>query len=303
MNYQEIQQAIEKQINYAELAELLKLDLQAIADEVITDPSDFIEFEVFFDTGKFETAIEAQNAGSGPGLQKTPILLSFINGDYSTSRGPQFFSTVFGIEVFGFEKDRELLRKIFESYSYLNQGKVENEDVGIYTTRTLEFPTFSNPFQYKGANRTQGFMRLFMNYMYTGQMSNDVDITIDGEEFKPQLFKITKKRTSESNQEGGQSEIVNIYNSEVTTISGSILYDGSAATEALFKGIVELNANINKEYTIRTQYNNIGTSPYVRVYKVRLDNGEAQMLEGGVMELSFTFVLSDPGLVVSPQVV
>jgi hypothetical protein len=303
MLYEEIQAAIAKQINYAELASLLELDLQSIADEVVTEAEDYIEFKVFFDSGEFETAIEAQNLGAGPGLQKTPILLSFINGDYSTSRGPQFFSTVFAIEVFGFENDRELLRKIFESYSYLNQGKVDSEDLGIYTTTTLEFPTFTAPFQHKGSTRTQGFMRLFMNYMYTGQMSNDVGITIDTNEFKPQLFKITKQRTAESSQEGGQSEVTNIYNSEVTTISGSVLYDGSDAAIALFEGIVELNANINKEYTIITQYNNIGTTPFIMEYDVRLDNGEALLSEGGVMQLTYSFVLSDPGLVVSPQVV
>ena len=63
--YQEIQEALSKQINYSELARLLEVDLNAIAVELITDPTESIEFEVFFEQGEFETAIPVNAQGEG----------------------------------------------------------------------------------------------------------------------------------------------------------------------------------------------------------------------------------------------
>jgi hypothetical protein len=291
--YEEVQAAIEQQINYAELALLLETDLNAIADQIIVDdPSgEYVSFKVFFDSGEFNTTIEDASIGEGDGFNVTPVLLKFVNGDYSSARGPQFFSTVFSIEVFGFEKDREKLRQIFETYSYLNQGRIDNEEIGIYTTRTLEFPVFEDPVLWKGSTRFQGFMRLFMTYMYDGQLSNGVLFTVDGEPLIVQSLNLRRIRTPKAGQKNEQQEVVNIYESQILTITGGMLFDNSTAAIVLLNELKTLNRGLNTQHTLTVTYPVVSATP--DTYKMYLDNGDIGVNEGGVITLSFVFALAE----------
>ena len=294
----DIQEALEKQINYEELSRILELDLNNIAEKVIENTQETITFKVFFDSGEFETTITDTLAGEGEGFLTTPVLLKFVNGNYSTMRGPKFFSTVFSIEVMGFEKDRENLRKIFETYSYMNQGLIDKDELGIYITKTLEFPFFDQPFQLKGETRFQGFMRLFLNYMYTGQMSNEVITLLDDEEVIIQNLQIKRIRNPKSDQMNEITEVTNIYESQILIFSGSMIYDGSSAAKKLFRNIKTVNAGINQEFAFKITYPNIGEvieEEFIadeNVYAVYLDNGEISITEGGVIVMDFVFALA-----------
>lgn len=294
----DIQEALEKQINYEELSRILELDLNNIAEQVIEEPQNTITFKVFFDSGEFETSISDSLSGEGEGFLTTPVLLKFVNGNYSTMRGPKFFSTVFSIEVMGYEKDRENLRKIFETYSYMNQGLIDKDELGIYITKTLEFPFFDEPFQLKGETRFQGFMRLFLNYMYSGQMSNEVVTLLDSEEVIIQNLQIKRTRNPKSDQMNEITEITNIYESQILIFSGSMIYDGSSAAKKLFRNIKTVNAGINQDFTFKITYPNIGeTAEEVftadeDTYAVYLDNGEISITEGGVILMDFVFTLA-----------
>ena len=295
-SYEKIQEALEKQVNYQEITELLELDLNTIAEEVVEDPTKKIEFKVFFDSGEFNTTINQQEAGEGDGMYITPILFKFINGDYSTMKGPKFFSTTFSIEVFGFERDRESLRKIFETYSYMNQGYIEQGN-GMYMTKVLEFPYFGEQFPLKGMDRVQGFMRLFMNYMYEGQMSNEVVYTLDGDKVDIQGFAIARERTPRADQMNTEEEVTNIYESQTITFSASMIYDGSDAAKRLLRGIKTLNFGLNQKYDFEITFPNIydedPEDPDKDEYKVYLDSGTISIDEGGVVFLNFTFTLAE----------
>lgn len=294
----DIQEALEKQINYEELSRILELDLNNVAEELIEEAQDTITFKVFFDSGEFETTISDTLPGEEEGFLTTPVLLKFVNGNYSTMRGPKFFSTVFSIEVMGYEKDRENLRTIFETYSYMNQGLIDKDELGFYITKTLEFPFFDQPFQLKGETRFQGFMRLFLNYMYSGQMSNEVITSLDDEEVVIQNLQIKRTRNPKSDQMNEITEVTNIYESQILVFSGSMIYDGSNAAKKLFRNIKTVNAGINQDFTFKITYPNIGEVieeefvADVDTYAVYLDNGEVSITEGGVILMDFVFTLA-----------
>lgn len=255
----DIQEALEKQVNYEELARILELDLNNIAGQVIEEPENTITFKVFFDSGEFETCISDSLPGEGEGFLITPVLLKFINGNYSTMRGPKFFSTVFSIEVVGYEKDRENLRKIFETYSYMNQGIIDKDELGIYITKTLEFPFFDEPFQLKGETRFQGFMRLFLNYMYSGQLANQITTTIDGDSVILQNLVIRRQRTPDAAQRNGETEVKVIHKNQILSFSASMLYDGSDAAKKILRNIKNFGSGLNEEFTLEITYPNITT--------------------------------------------
>ena len=251
-SYEDIQEALSKQIDYGEITSLLELDLNTIAEEIVEDPTKQIEFKVFFDGGEFNTTIEEQAVEESNGTLITPILLKFVNGDYGTSKGPKFFSTVFSIEVMGFEKDRHFLRKIFETYSYMNQGLIESSE-GIYMTKTLEFPFFGEQFPLKGADRLQGFMRLFINYLYDGQMSNSVGVWIDDDTIDVVGLNINRQKIPATDQMNDISEVTNIYESQVLTFSGAMPYDGSDAGKKLLRAIKALNQGLNTTFELKIE--------------------------------------------------
>ena len=295
-SYEKIQEALEKQVDYQEITELLELDLNTIAEEVVEDPTKKIEFKVFFDSGEFNSVINQQEAGEGDGMFITPILFKFVNGDYSTMKGPKFFSTTFSIEVMGFERDRQNLRKIFETYSYMNQGIIE-EGNNMHMTKVLEFPYFGEQFPLKGMDRVQGFMRLFISYMYSGQMSNSVVYMLDDDEVEIQGFAISRERTPRADQMNTEEEVTNIYESQIITFSGSMMYDGSDAAKKLLRAIKTLNFGLNQKYNFEITFPNIydedPETPDIDLYRVYLDSGTISIDEGGVLFLNFTFTLAE----------
>lgn len=291
----DIQEALEKQINYEELSRILELDLNNIAEQIIEDPQNTITFKVFFDSGEFETSISDSLSGEGEGFLTTPVLLKFVNGNYSTMRGPKFFSTVFSIEVMGYEKDREDLRKIFETYSYMNQGLIDKDEIGIYITKTLEFPFFDEPFQLKGETRFQGFMRLFLNYMYNGQMSNEVITLLDGDEIDILNFNIKKTKTTDTIHRNNELNSSTINKSQVMVFNGAMIYDGTDAAKKLLKSIKDLDVELNEEFELKVTYPAILDSqeePETNTYTVLIVDGDVTIAEGGYINLSFTMALA-----------
>lgn len=290
----DIQEALEKQVNYEELSRILELDLNNIAGQIIEDPQDTITFKVFFDSGEFETSISDSLAGEGEGFLITPILLKFVNGNYSTMRGPKFFSTVFSIEVVGYEKDRENLRKVFETYSYMNQGLIDKDELGIYIAKTLEFPFFDGPFQLKGETRFQGFMRLFLNYMYNGQMSNEVITLLDGDQIDILNFNIKRTKTTDTIHRNNELNSSTINKSQAMIFNGEMVYDGSDAALKLLKNIKDLDVELNKEFELTVTYPAILDSqekPETNTYTVVIVDGDITIVEGGYINLSFTMAL------------
>lgn len=290
----DIQEALEKQVNYEELSRILELDLNNIAGQIIEDPQDTITFKVFFDSGEFETSISDSLAGEGEGFLITPILLKFVNGNYSTMRGPKFFSTVFSIEVVGYEKDRENLRKVFETYSYMNQGLIDKDELGIYIAKTLEFPFFDGPFQLKGETRFQGFMRLFLNYMYNGQMSNEVITLLDGDQIDILNFNIKRTKTTDTIHRNNELNSSTINKSQAMIFNGEMVYDGSDAALKLLKNIKDLDVELNKEFELTVTYPAILDSqekPETNTYTVVIVDGDITIVEGGYINLTFTMAL------------
>ena len=113
-------------------------------------------------------------------------------------------------------KKTENLRKIFETYSYMNQGLIDKDELGIYITKTLEFPFFDEPFQLKGETRFQGFMRLFLNYMYSGQLANQITQQLMVMILYSKAFNIKRQRTPDAAQRNDETEVKVIHKNQIT---------------------------------------------------------------------------------------
>lgn len=256
--YEEINIALSKQVNYLELARLIELDLNNIAEQLITEPLDIIEFKVFFEFDEFDTRTKAQSLGEGSPVRETPVLLTFISGDYSSKRGPQFFSTIFNLEILGFEKDLENLRKIFESYAYMNQGRMD-DDIGITTTRFVEFPVFTDMFDLHGLRRVQGFQRLFMSYIYSGQLSNQVSVKLDGEDLIVNEFSISRQRSAKSIV-GNTGEATTLHTDQALGFGGVMFFDNSEPAKKILRSIKNKGEGLNNSFSLELVYPNITTS-------------------------------------------
>jgi hypothetical protein len=301
---QEIQIAIGKLIDYKELARLLQSDLNSIANEVLSQtidvegtptpkfPNQYIDFEVFFDVGEFNTYVTAQAPGEGRGFYKTPVLLTAIGGQYSTERGPQVFSLEFRIEAFGFDKDYELTREILTVYSQMNQGKIRNlngdEFAGTMQVVSFsDFPALTTPTQYKGFNRFSGFISLFMTFIYTGQLANAVNIILDGDEIKPLSFTVSRQRIGDSAHITGTAETVTINKSQVLSFACSLIYDGSDIHNKILANIRKsLTTNLNETFDLEIIYPETGDD--LDEYSVIITDGRIDIQQGGYLSMVFT---------------
>lgn len=301
---QEIQIAIGKLIDYKELARLLQSDLNSIANEVLSQtidvegtptpkfPDQYIDFEVFFDVGEFNTYIGVQAPGEGQGFYKTPVLLTAIGGQYSTERGPQVFSLEFRIEAFGFDKDYELVREILSVYSQMNQGKIRNLD-GDEFAGTMQvvsfsdFPALTTPQQYKGFNRFSGFISLFMTFIYTGQLSNSVQIFLNEEEIKPLSFTVSRQRIGDSAHITGTAETVTINKSQVLSFACSLIYDGSDIHKEILRNIRQADiTKLNETFALEINYPE--TEDNADEYEVVITDGRIDVQQGGYLGMVFT---------------
>lgn len=305
---QEIQTAIGKLIDYKELARLLQSDLNAIANEVLSQtidvegvptpkyPNQYIDFEVFFDVGEFNTYVTAQAPGEGNGFYKTPVLLTAIGGEYSTERGPQVFSLEFRVEAFGFDRDFELVREVLTVYSQLNQGKIRNLNGdqfagSMQVTSFSDYPALTTPEQYKGFNRFSGFISLFMTFIYTGQLANSVLIYLDGEQLKPLSFTISRQRISDAAQITNTPETVTINKSQILSFACSLVYDGSDIHNDILFNIRKSNSNtLNQVFDLEIGYPQTGDDN--DEYSVIITDGRIDLQQGGYLTLAFTMNLS-----------
>ena len=140
----------------------------------------------------------------------------------------------------------------------MNQGKIDDGDeLGLFTTRTLEFPVFDDPVVYKGATRVQGFMRLFINYLYTGQLANQITTTIDGDDIIFQSFNIKRQRTPDAAQRNDETEVKVIHKNQIISFTAGMLYDGSDAAKKILRNIKNFGSGLNEEFTLRISYPNI----------------------------------------------
>lgn len=302
---QEIQTAIGKLVDYKELARLLQLDLNAIANEVLSQtidvegvptpkyPDQYIDFEVFFDVGEFNTYITAQAPGEGAGFYKTPVLLTAIGGQYSTERGPQVFSLEFRVEAFGFDRDYELVREVLAVYSQINQGKIRNLEGDAFAgtmqvASFSDYPALTTPAQYKGFNRFSGFISLFMTFIYTGQLSNAVEIKIDNNTITPLSFTVSRQRIQDSAQLTGTTETVSINKTQVLSFACSIVYDDSAILNTLLTDIQ--SGGLNTEYTLSIKYPEVSAT--ANTYTVVIADGRIDIQQGGYVTLAFTMNIS-----------
>lgn len=295
----DILERISKLIDYNEVVRLLELDLNTIAREVVTEAEDYIEFKVFFDSGEFDFAVEAQAPGEGPGFHKTPVLLSLVSGDYENEKGPQIFQTNFRIEILGFEKDKENLRKILEIYSSLNQGGIKkNTENEVLTTSVTDFPVFSEIMQYRGFERVSIYMRWILTFIYSGQLSNEVEVSIDDDNIDLLSFNIKRLRVGDSIHKNNGDETLTWNKSQVLAFNAAIVYDGSAAAKKVLKNIKKNGANLNDELVLKVRYPNITEMTDDEeviveedTYNVTITEGDITINAGGYMTLTFAMTL------------
>jgi len=287
---QDIQDKLNKRIDYQEIIRLLELDLNTIAAEVITDPEQFIEFKVFFDSDEFDTTINLQGVGEGNGFFITPVMLQLIGGDYATEKGPEVFQVEFRIETFAMQQDLDNIRKVLEIYSSLNQGGI-TKDVfaNALTSSITDFPVVSEPFQYKGFTRISAFMSWILTIIYSGQLANEVGIKIDGDDINLLSFNINRTRTNDSIHRNTASETSTINKSQLLVFNCGMIYDNSDIAKKMFKNIKDLNSNMNQSFYLTVQYPILNETD---TYNVILTDGDIQINAGGYVTLTFTLTLA-----------
>lgn len=289
----DIQEKLSKKVDYNEIIRLIELDLNTIANEIITDPNKFLDFKVFFDADDFDTTINLQAPGEGGGLYVTPVMLQLVNGNYSNEKGPEVFQLEFRIEVFGMEKDLENLRQVLEIYSSLNQGAISsNVFANALTTSIMDFPIVSDPFQYKGMTRVSLYMSWLITFIYQGQLSNEVVISLDNNEVNLQSFNIKRVRASDSTHINNQSESTTVNQSQTLVFNGGMIFDGSTAGKKLLREIKNLNMPLNTKFTLSVSYPSVDVIPEVDTYNVILTEGDIEVNAGGYVVLLFSMTLA-----------
>ena len=88
----------------------------------------------------------------------------------------------------------------------MNQGKIDDGDeLGLFSTRTLNF-SIRDPVVYKGC--AFRFSRLFINYLYTGQLANQITTTIDGVHvLYSKALILNVQRTPDAAQRNDETEV------------------------------------------------------------------------------------------------
>lgn len=288
---EQILAAISKRVDYAEIARLLETDLNAIAGQVIENPEDFIQFKVFFDMGHFNTTIIAQAPGEGQGFYETPVLISLINGSYSTQRGPQLYALEFRIEAFGFEKDYENIRKIMEAYSALNQGAIRSGEFNdAMITAVCDFPVLGTPAPYKGFNRFSAFMSWYLTFVFTGQLTNSVIIELDAAEIQPLSFNVNRQRISDSAHMVSNAETKSINKAQVLSFGISFPFDNSDLHKRILRNIKNSDiTKLNEVYVMTVEMPEVGDTD---TYNVVLTDGSYSLAQGGYLLINATFAIS-----------
>ena len=286
---------IEKRIDYAEVARVLELDLNTIAQQVITDPQQYLQFQVFFDYGEFDTAISAQAPGEGNGFFTTPVLLSLVNGSYTTDKGPQVYQTQFRIEVLAFEQDRDNVRAVLEVFSSLNQGSVSSDTfANALTTSLTDFPVLSEPLQLKGFTRVSFYLSWLLTFIYSGQLANEVQFEIENNPVNFLTFNIKRNRNIDVIHPNDATELTTLNKSQSLIFNASMIYDNSSVAKDLLKNIKDLGTNLNQVFQLDITYPTIlsGEVAETDTYEVVLTEGDIQIISGDYVRLTFTLAVT-----------
>jgi len=288
---EQILEKVSKRIDYKELVRVLEYDLNYISNTTSKDNDNIIDFKVFFDFGEFQTAVDLQHEGEGQPQRTTPVLVTLLNGDYTTQKGPQLFNTTYRIEAFGFEQDKDRLREIFEVYSSLNQGTIVSGLLGSnMATSFTDFPVITPPEPYKGFNRFSIFLLWNLNFIYSGMLSNEIQVKLDDDTLDVQNLSIHRERNINSIQRSNENETVSIAHSQVITFSGTVIYDGSDAAKKLLHNIKTLGHELNEIFDLSIDYPELEEKDE---YKVILTSGNVIIPAGEIVTLDFTFILDD----------
>lgn len=286
----DIIEKIERRVDYAEVARVLQLDLNIIAQQVITDAQQYLEFEVFFDYGEFDTAISAQAPGEGNGFFVTPVLLSLVDGSYTTDKGPQVYQTEFRIEVLAFEQDRENVRAVLEVFSSLNQGAVSADVFANALTTTLtDFPIMSEPLQLKGFTRMNFYMSWLLTFIYTGQLANEVEFKINDEPINFLSFDIKRMRGIDVIHRNNENELSTINKNQSLVFTALLIFDNTDAAVLLLKNIKDLGSGLNDILELKINYPTIELED---TYNVVLTEGDIQIMNGDYVKLSCVFAIN-----------
>ena len=254
---QDILDKIAKRVDYSEIARILELDLNTIAMEIVTDPSQYLQFKVFLDYDEFDTTVEMQAPGEGQGFLITPVMLNLVNGSYTTQKGPQVYQTEFRIEVLALEKDIPNVRAVLEVFSSLNQGTVSNNMfANALTTSITDFPVVTDPFPYKGFTRVDFYLSWLLTFIYSGQLANEVEIYVDDELLDIQGLTITRSRIGDTIQRNDQQESTTINKSQILNFSGSLIYDSSDSAKKILRNIKNKDS-LQEKFELRIKYTTI----------------------------------------------
>jgi hypothetical protein len=183
------------------------------------------------------------------------------------------------------------LREIFEVFSSLNQGAIVTGLLGSnMATSFTDFPIMTPPEPYKGFNRLSVFMVWNLNFIYSGLLSNEIEITLDNENLDVQNLTIGRERTFNSIQRSNEDESVSLAHTQILTFGGSIIYDGSNAAKKLLRNIKNLGHELNEIFTLTVKYPELDETD---TYKVIVNSGNISIPAGGIISLDFTMILED----------
>jgi hypothetical protein len=130
-------------------------------------------------------------------------------------------------------------------------------------------------------------MSWFLTFVYTGQLSNEVVITLNGSTIEPQNFTINRQRTTEVAHPVGGNETVAINKSQVLSFGLSFIYDNSAIHKTVIRNIKNPElAKLNETFTLTVNY------PQLNVY-----NQQGQLVTAETN--TYTVVLVDGGITIN----
>ena len=214
-----------------------------------------------------------------------------LDGQFSEPKGPQLFNILFRIEAFAFERDKEPIRRIFEVYNKLNQGAILSGMFGSsLTTSFTEFPVVTPPEPYKGMNRFSVFMLWNLNFIYTGQLSNDVKLRIDGEELDFTIISIARHRMTDSTQRNNEDEMISLTTSQDLTIGATTIYDGSSVSKKILRNIKNLGFGLDETFQLEIEYPEVEDTD---IYTTIISDGSIEIEKGSVLNMSFSMKITD----------
>jgi hypothetical protein len=131
-----------------------------------------------------------------------------------------------------------------------------------------------------------------MNFIFSGQLGNNVKIRVDGEEIYFRNFTVRREREQDTIQRNNEDETKTIARSQILVFSGGIIYDGKEVSKKLLRNIKNLGQGLVENFELEIEYPAVGD---IDTYNVLLLDGEITIPSGGVIDLIFTMAVTDVG--------